>query len=123
MAAPNSILVRCSTCKIATTCPRRGSSPLSLGKGKGALLCRVVGGYSRDPVSPGALSKESLGRSEKDGPCLTLVEVPTLDPDSGHAYHEVVKVFHHPIRHPRERSSTVLDAVLIRSHAREKKPR
>lgn len=113
-----SLKVRCDQCKIAPTCPRRGSSPKAAGSK--SLLCVVVGGYSRDPVSRDILSEESRAASDRDGPCLTLAEVPAVDPDSGHAYFETVKVFHHPIRHARETSNILPDAMLPRSYAREK---
>lgn len=84
------------------------------------MLCRVVGGYSRDPVDASALSPESAERAAKDGPCLSLAEVPRLDKDSGHTYYETVKVFHQPMRHPRETPTVrLLDSMLSSSHRRE----
>ncbi len=120
MAALNSLPMHCSRCKVSQTCPRRGSSPLLLGKGKRPLLCSIVGGYAHRPVDKSSLSKASLGRSEKDGPCLTLADVPTVDPDSGHVYFETTKIFHDPILHPRQTTKTRMDVGLTASHNRSR---
>lgn len=115
-----SLQLRCSSCKIATACPDRGASPLVLRGGRTAVLCKVVGGYSRDPIDVASLSPESQERASKDGPCLSLAEVPRVDKDSGHVYYETVKVFHHPIRHPREKSTVrLMDSMLPSSYKRE----
>lgn len=119
MPAPNSLQVLCKACKVSTTCPRSGSSPLYHGDRK-MLACRIVGGYGREPVDPSSLSEESRARSEQDGPCLSIAEVPTFDQDSEKVHFEVVKVFHKPIMHPRERVSHKMDAMAPLSHALDK---
>ncbi len=120
MPAPNSLQLLCKTCKVSATCPRRGSSPLYTDGNRKMLTCVLVGGYSRDPVDQSILSKESKAASEKDGPCLSIAEVPTFDRDSGKFYFEVVKVFHRPILHPREKVSQKMDAMAELSHSLDK---
>lgn len=62
------------------------------------------------------LSEDSRRRSAKDGPCLTIADVPTRDEASGKIYFETTKVFHQPIRHPRETTDVRADIMLVRSH-------
>jgi len=81
------------------------------------VTCRVVGGYGRTPVDPSSLSEESKARAEKDGPCLTIADVPTVDPHTGKLYLETVKVFHHPITHPREKTPYKMDSYAQQSHS------
>lgn len=107
--------VRCSSCKVSGTCPRRGSSPLTLSGGKKQVLCRIVGGYSRTPLDESAMSEESRERSAADGPCLTLAEVPVRDEASGLVSFEVTKIFHHPILHPREKTDVQVD-IMLKTH-------
>lgn len=95
----NILSVKCSDCKVAASCPKRGSSPVSIGKR--VFLCRLMDGYGRDAVDPSILSAESKVRSDKDGPCLTIAEVPAVDEQT--VTYSVVKVFHHPITHEREK--------------------
>ncbi len=66
-----SLQVRCSVCKIASTCPQRGASPLTIvpetrGGRTQVFFCHVVDGYSRDPVSPDILSEESKKKSSRN---------------------------------------------------------
>lgn len=119
MAAPNALSLHCSTCKISSTCPRRGSSPLRAKDGRTHLLCRVLGGYGRTPADPSTLSADSAARAAKDGPCMSIAEVPTVDEDSGLTHFETVKVFHQAILHPREKSSHRADGMLTRSHVQD----
>jgi hypothetical protein len=120
MSAPNSLQVLCKTCKISATCPKRGSSPLYADGNRKMMTCVVVGGYGRDPVDPSILSEESKSSSERDGRFLSIVEVPAFDKDSGKYYFEVVKVFHEPIVHPREKVSHKMDVGVELSHSIEK---
>lgn len=116
--------VRCSVCKVATTCPANGSSPLLLRSSRLPLFCQIVGGYATSPVPRDALSEASKAISDKDGPCLTLVEVPRFDADSGKAYFEKVKVFHHPIQGPRSTTrQPTTDSLFPSSYKREKPKR
>lgn len=116
--APNVLQMQCSRCQVAQTCPRRGSSPLHLG-GRTPVFCRIVGGYGRTPLDDGAMSPETKERSLRDGPCLTIAEVPTKDEHSGHVYFEVTKVFHHPVLHPREKTDLNLNVAQPRSYNRD----
>lgn len=93
------LLTRCQDCKVAANCPKRGASPTVIGKS--TFLCRLMDGYGREAVDPDILSAESKARSEKDGPCVTIAEVPV--PDEQTVTYSVVKIFHHPILHPREK--------------------
>ncbi|OPZ34895.1 MAG: hypothetical protein BWY99_02399 [Synergistetes bacterium ADurb.BinA166] len=86
---------------MANTCPRKGSSPLSLPGNKRAL-CSILGGYGRTPVDRSVLSEESAARSDADGPCLTIAVVPRLDGPSGALVHDTVKIFSPPVLHERE---------------------
>lgn len=116
MPIPNSLQVHCSKCKIAEHCPANGSSPLLLSGGKRALVCRIPGGYARKPPRDGIVSEESKKARDAHGPCLTIAEVPRLDVDSGHVYTEVVKIWHPPVLHPREKTDVSMDRMYPRSH-------
>lgn len=124
MPTPNALMLHCSKCKVSGTCPRAGSSPLQppAGTREKPLFCRIVGGYAQEPVDRLILSEALAARSDKDGPCLTLAEVPTREP-SGHVHFELVKVFHHPIVHPRSTTTHVLDSMFPRSHRQERPTR
>jgi len=98
----------CERCLVAQTCPKRGASPLFF-NGKRAH-CHILGGYGRQPVDPTILSAESLERVKKDGPCLTLAEVPVLD--DGMITWELTKVFGPPIVNERERPTAILGGQL-----------
>jgi hypothetical protein len=104
MPVPQALTVICTTCKVASTCPKKGSSPLKLPNGK-QLMCKILGGYGRKPLEPKVMSKETRELAEKDGPCLTIAEVPALDPASGLVYYDTVKIMSQPILHPREKVS------------------
>src|SRR3990172_8865833 len=90
----------CKNCKVSSYCPKSGSSPL-LFKGS-TIYCRIVGGYGRKSVDQRILSEKSKELFNKNGPCLTVAEVPTLDVDSGIIKFDVVKVFSPAIKHKRE---------------------
>lgn len=64
--------------------------------------CHIVGNFGRAPVDPSILSADSLDLAAKNGPCLTLAEIPYLD-TSGIVLFETVKIFHHPVLHEREK--------------------
>ena len=67
------------------------------------------------------LSEESKGRSAKDGPCLTIAEVPRLDADSGKVFFEKTMVFHQPIIHSRMSTQVQnMDTFFPTSYNREK---
>jgi hypothetical protein len=119
MPSPNVLSIPCSKCKISETCPRKGSSPLQRGGRAVPLFCRIVGGYATGPIDPERLSDEGKARAAKDGPCMSIAEVPTAEP-SGHIHFEMVKVFHHAIVHPRSTTTLHADAMLTSSHTRER---
>jgi|HubBroStandDraft_6_1064221.scaffolds.fasta_scaffold574155_2 hypothetical protein len=99
----NTLQVTCDKCKVAETCPKKGSSPAifpHLNKRK--LFCHIIGGYGRVPVRESLLSEESKEKSKVNGPCLTIAHVPTYDESTGMLTDEVVKIFSKPIKHPRE---------------------
>lgn len=101
MSIPNSLTVECKSCRISKYCPRCGSSPLRLPSGKMGV-CRLVGGYGKKSVDISVLSKESKELFDKNGPCLTIAEIPTLDECSGLMTYQVTKIFAPPILHERE---------------------
>ena len=68
MTIPNALSMTCNRCKVASTCTCNGSSPFVL-PSKQQLLCRLIGGYGREPIDPSLLSEESKSMSECDGPC------------------------------------------------------
>ncbi len=84
------------------------------------MFCRIVGGYGREEVDPSKLSLESLERSRRDGPCLTVAEAPVRD-ESGIVVHKPVTVFHHPIRHERETTDFRADMLYPRSYDENKR--
>jgi len=86
------------------------------------MFCRIVGGYATEPVSPDILSEAGRARAAKDGPCMSIAEVPTMEP-SGHVHHETVMVFHHPIIHPRAHTPYRMDSMLEQSHSRDRPTR
>lgn len=100
----------CERCAVATKCPKNGSSP-TLTQGGKRSLCRILGGYGRVPVDPAVLSADSLVRSKKDGPCLTLAEVPKVE--DGQVIWELTKVFHHPVIGAREKPDAILGDHLL----------
>lgn len=111
----NSLPVKCDVCKVAQTCPKKGSSPLVL-RSKKQIFCQLVGGYGRVPVDQSILSEESRARSVSDGPCVTIAEVPQFDEGSGTVHIEVVKVFHAAVLHEREKTSFNQDMIYPKSH-------
>lgn len=115
MPQPNRLEVTCQSCKVASFCPSKGSSPL-LRAGKLVARCRLVGGYGRVPVRPEALSQESLEVAQQNGMCLTIAEVPSLLGD-GRVTYDTVKIFAPPSLHPREvKPVAPVDVTIPRSH-------
>src|SRR5512135_795906 len=99
----SSLQMTCDKCKVASTCPKKGASPMQPRKGVSRpVFCYIIGNYGRDPVETRLLSPESLVRMQKDGPCLTLAQVPVWDDESNTLQTEIVTIFSPPIRHPRE---------------------
>lgn len=92
----------CDRCKVADTCPEKGSSPLIL-PSKKQVFCRIIGGYGREPLADAVMSEETKKIVERDGPCLTMAEVPKFDEPSGNIYRQITKIFSKPIKHPREK--------------------
>lgn len=98
----------CDRCPVSRTCPESGSSPLM--EGARRYCCRIVGGFGRTPVDPSVLSKESAILSAKDGPCLTIAEIPFRE--DGVVEYKVVKVFSPPVLSDRERPGAMLGGML-----------
>lgn len=114
MAGVNYLPMECSKCRVAHSCPKKGSSPLTLPGNKKAL-CSLVGGYGRTPVRQEILGEESREASAKNGPCLTIAEVPRLDEDSGLLIYELEKIFSQPVLHERETVSDHISMMVPKS--------
>jgi hypothetical protein len=104
----NTIDVDCNRCKLAGQCPKRGSSPVVFKNRK--VFCKILGGYGRSPIDEEVLSDSSKEVSLTSGRCLTLVSIPFLDKASGTVCTELIKVFHQPILHAREKTTTIADS-------------
>jgi hypothetical protein len=98
---PSQVLeIICSKCQVSEYCPKSGSSPLIVNNK--LAKCRLIGGYGRDPVDQSILSDESKKLSEKNGPCLTIAEIPEFDDCSNIINFKLTKIFSPPIIHARE---------------------
>ena len=106
--------VTCDKCKVSQTCPARGSSPLYV-EGKMKARCQLVGGHGKTPVQKEDLSPESLEKSLRDGPCLTIAQVPRLE--DGYLVRETVKIFSHPVTHEREKVPDLMGNAVTKSHS------
>lgn len=102
----------CQKCRISSKCPKFGSSPLVI-DGK-QILCRLVGGYGRVPIDETILSEESLEKFKKDGPCLTIAEIPSFE--NGIVAFTVEKIFSDPVLNERETTNEQLDRLYPKSH-------
>jgi hypothetical protein len=112
------MILTCDKCKLATTCPKKGSSPFSH-QGQKQLKCELIGNFGKDPVDVSILSLASRARMEKDGPCTSYVDIPMYDASSDKVTFETTIIFHHPIRHPRDLAVSELDIMNLpyrRSH-------
>lgn len=105
MAIPNILLMRCANCQVASTCSKQGASPLTTG-GR-IFLCRLIGGYGKVPVDLDKMSEQTKEIAKRDGPCLTLAEVPVLDEASKFVTYELTKIFSPPVLHARETLSGI----------------
>lgn len=108
--------MECGKCRVANTCPRNGSSP-TLTRGGKKVLCHIVGGYGRTPVDPEILSVESLERSRRDGPCMTIAEVPVIEDDS--IVMTITTIFSHPVLHERETTDDMQNRIVPRAFKQE----
>lgn len=115
MAIPNALNMTCDRCRVADTCPQKGSSPLTL-PDKRKLLCRILGGYGREPVDSAKLSEESKKVAAQNGHCITIAEVPAFDVPSGKIYYNTVKIFSQPILHPREKLAPRIEQMYPKSY-------
>lgn len=104
----NTVDVECSKCKLANQCPKRGASPVVYKNKK--IYCKILGGYGRLPLDEEVMSEASKEISRNNGRCLTLVIVPILDENSSTVGTELVKIFHQPVLHPREKTITIADS-------------
>lgn len=110
------LTVECSKCLVAPTCPRKGSSPAYTKAGK-KVLCVLVGGYGRKPVDAEILSADSLERSLRDGPCMTIAEVPTFEDEMFEM--RITTIFAPAVLHPRETTTDIQNRLVPRSHNQE----
>jgi hypothetical protein len=94
--------VTCDKCKVSEFCPKSGSSPL-MTPDKQIFKCKLIGGYGRVPLDMRILSEQSKKLVEKNGPCLTIAEIPEYDEPSGEVFYKVTKIFNPPILHEREK--------------------
>ena len=121
MGLPNKLEMECGQCKVADECPARGASPLRLGSGK-PVRCRLIGGYGQKPVPVDRMSDETRNVVERNGPCLTIAEVPRVDEPSGRIYFETVKIWSQPKLHPRQTTSVSMDRAMGPSAHRRQDP-
>jgi len=115
MAVPNNLKMTCNRCKVSNNCSSNGQSPLIV-NGKNVAICELIGGYGRTPVEENILSQESLSKSRADGNCLTLAHVPSFDEESNEIIYKLVKIFHSPNFHPREKTDFWQDSVIPKNH-------
>jgi len=102
--AVNSLQMECTKCKVASTCPRKGASPIVVrGSGTRKVHCYIVGGYGRTPVERRILSETSKQIADRDGPCLTIAYVPVIDELTDELQFEITKIFSPPVLHEREK--------------------
>ncbi len=117
MTVPNSMDMRCDKCKVRNSCPRAGTSPLTVEHLRPKhYLCRIVGGYGRLAVSNNVLSEDSVKLSKIFGPSLTIAEIPTYIEGPDKVVYETVKIFARPILHAREQSTEPMDRIYPRSY-------
>lgn len=102
MAKIQNLDVTCDKCRVSEFCSKNGSSPVLTPK-KQVFKCRLVGGYGRVPIDMRIVSEQSKQLIEKNGPCLTIAEVPEYDEASGEVVYKVIKIFNPPILHEREK--------------------
>lgn len=107
--------VSCQKCRVQEYCKRKGSSPLNV-PGRLPEYCKVIGGYGRKPADPAILSENSRKEQAASGPCLTLVYIPTIDPDTKQTIMELAKIFSPPILHEREVLPWNTELIYPRSH-------
>ncbi len=99
----------CERCAVAQACPKNGSSPLFL-PGAKRVHCRILGGFGKQPVDLSILSEKSKALVEKNGPCLTIAEVPRLEDEL--VTYETVKIFSQPVVSDREKPTAILGGQL-----------
>jgi hypothetical protein len=96
----------CDKCEVSIYCPKKGSSPQTVGKGT-PIYCEIYGGFSKKPVPVEKLSDNSKAISEKNGRCFSIANVPVVI--DGIVSFELCKIFHPPIFHKREKSGLILN--------------
>lgn len=99
--------VHCDRCRVSEFCEKKGATPLRYQNKD--IPCRIIGGYGRKPIPVEKLSEKSKKIAAKNGPCLTIAEVPCIDEGSGFLTHNVVKVFSPPNLHSREKARGIYD--------------
>lgn len=111
----NNLEMECVKCKVANTCPSFGSSPMKVPGGY-IVKCVIVGGFGRTPIDQTILSDESKEKSMRDGPCLTIAEIPSMD-DDGRVSLNVTKIFSEPVLHDREKVPDIISRIYPKSHS------
>jgi len=91
--------VTCKSCKIQKYCPESGSTPLRYNLH--LIPCQISGGYGRYEIPKSKVGIKSLPLYEKNGKCVSFALIPYID-EVGNLATKLVKVFHPPIKHPRE---------------------
>ena len=107
--------IECSKCAVSNYCTKKGSSPAYLSNGR-KVLCRLVGGYGREPVDKTILSEESKKLANENGPCLTIAEVPVIVGND--VFFELEKIFAPAVTHNRETTTLDLEIGKLRSHGK-----
>lgn len=99
--------IHCDRCRVSEFCEKKGAAPLRYQNKD--IPCRIIGGYGRKSIPVEKLSENSKKMAVKNGPCLTLAEVPYIDEGSGTLAYHIVKVFSPPNLHPREKATGIYD--------------
>lgn len=107
-------MMDCNRCKIASSCPKNGTSPTIFNNKK--LFCNLVGGYGRIPIEESKLSEQSKELVKIYGPCLTIAEIPIMDQELGIIRTEIIKIFHQAVKHERETVSFQAGMLYPESH-------
>lgn len=102
----------CDRCAVAKTCPKFGSSPLIYQKKR--YTCLIIGGYGKTPVDESILSEVSLKLSKRNGPCLTLAQIPEIQDETVNTV--LTKIFAPPILSDHEKTNIPLDSIYPRSN-------
>lgn len=93
--------VTCNRCKLYQLCPKKGNSPIRFQNH--LIPCQLVGGYGRKPIVESKVSTKNLKLYKENGPCITFVQIPYIN-ELGNLDSDLIKIFHQPILHDREKT-------------------